>query len=94
MAIPTQHHIVILGSGFAGLRTAIELKKRASRLKQARITLVDARADHVYTPLLYEVCTGSLMPGICADDLRVRELKRRNFPAFRFCFSGRKFRLR
>ena len=91
MAIPTQHHIVILGSGFAGLRTAIELKKRASRLKQARITLVDARADHVYTPLLYEVCTGSLMPGICADDLRVRELKKGvTFPLSDFCFSGKK----
>lgn len=58
MPLPPPHHIVILGAGFAGLRTGLELLKRRARLGNTTITLVDANAEHVYTPLLYEVAMG------------------------------------
>ena len=60
MHTPPQHHIVILGAGFGGLRTALELEKRRARLKDFHVTLIDKRSEHVYTPLLYEVSTGAL----------------------------------
>lgn len=60
MSVPHAHRIVILGAGFGGLRTALELLKRRVRLGNATITLVDANAQHVYTPLLYEVAMGCL----------------------------------
>lgn len=72
------HRIVIVGAGFAGLRTALELAKRRARLKQSEITLIDRNAAHVYTPLLYEVasgeldepskaCVGELRSGVCVQ---------------------------
>ena len=66
------HRIVIVGGGFAGLRTALELVKRKARLRAFEITLVDRETVHVYSPLLYEVCTGGLEKddGSMAKDLR------------------------
>lgn len=63
MPVPHPHRIVILGAGFGGLRTALELLKRRVRLGHATITLIDANAEHVYTPLLYEVAMGCLGTG-------------------------------
>lgn len=60
MPVPQPHRIVILGAGFGGLRTALELLKRRVRLGNATITLIDAGEEHVYTPLLYEVAMGCL----------------------------------
>jgi NADH dehydrogenase len=70
------HKIVIIGAGFAGLRTALELEKRCARIKECTITLIDRNAEHLYTPLLYEVssggleeateqCLGELKSGVC-----------------------------
>lgn len=60
MPLPPPHRIVILGAGFAGLRTALELLKRRARLPAAEVILVDANDEHTYTPLLYEVAMGCL----------------------------------
>lgn len=60
MPVPQPHRIVILGAGFGGLRTALELLKRRVRLGNATVTLIDANEEHVYTPLLYEVAMGCL----------------------------------
>lgn len=49
-------NIVILGAGFAGVRTAIELAKRAKEL-DFRITLIDKNNYHTFTLSLYEVAT-------------------------------------
>ncbi len=88
------HRIVIVGAGFAGLRTALELAKRRVRLKTFEITLIDRNADHVYTPLLYEVssgeldvrskaCVGELRSGVCVRfDSYVNIVKKKNI---RFC---------
>lgn len=62
-----KHRIVILGGGFGGLHTAIELHKRRARLKTHEIVLVDRFNEHVYTPLLYEVGTGLTRPDEACD---------------------------
>lgn len=50
-------NILILGAGFAGLRTALLLSKQIRRFPEYKIILVDERLDHVYTPDLYEIAT-------------------------------------
>ncbi len=66
------HKIVIIGAGFAGLRTALELEKRCARMKSCEILLIDRRAEHLYTPLLYEVSSGELQASnrSCSGDLK------------------------
>ncbi len=66
------HKIVIIGAGFAGLRTALELEKRCVRMKSCEILLIDRRAEHLYTPLLYEVSSGELQASnrACSGDLK------------------------
>ncbi len=49
--------IVILGGGFAGLRTALVLAKKLPQNSTYRILLVDERPVHLYTPDLYEIAT-------------------------------------
>jgi len=50
--------IVILGAGFGGLSTAIELSKRVGKRKDCEIVVVDKQTHHLYRPWLYEVATG------------------------------------
>ena len=71
MTQPAPHQIVIISAGFAGLRTALELEKRRARLGACQITLLDKHGEHIYTPLLYEVCTGELGKSkqYCVEDL-------------------------
>lgn len=49
-------NIVILGGGFAGLRTALKLNKKLAA-HGFKITLIDERDTHIYTPDLYEIAT-------------------------------------
>ncbi len=51
--------IVILGAGFAGIYTAINLKKLK---KDLEIVLVDYNNYHLYKPMLHEVATSSVEP--------------------------------
>ena len=53
-----EKNIVILGGGFGGLRTALNLEK--SLKKGYRIILVDQNTFHLYTASLYEVAAGEL----------------------------------
>lgn len=52
--------IVILGCGFGGLRAAQRLEHNLAARRRVRITVVSARPDFVYTPLLPSVATGEL----------------------------------
>jgi NADH dehydrogenase len=61
-----EHHVVIVGGGFAGLHTALGLKRAP-----VQVTLIDRRNFHLFQPLLYQVATGSLSPGDIAAPLRV-----------------------
>lgn len=57
--VENQKDILILGAGFAGLRSAIRIsKKLPKKLKQLyRIVLVDEHPVHVYTPDIYSIAT-------------------------------------
>lgn len=53
-------HIVIVGGGAGGLELATRLGKKLGRSKQAKITLLDENATHLWKPLLHEVAAGTL----------------------------------
>lgn len=63
---PDQHHVVIVGGGFAGLHAA----KRLGKLGYT-VTLLDKRNFQLFQPLLYQVATGSLSTGDIAIPQRV-----------------------
>ncbi len=67
------HRVVIVGGGFAGLQAA-----RAASRHDLDVTLVDRRNFHLFSPLLYQVATGSLGPGEIAVPLRSVFRRRRN----------------
>lgn len=50
--------IIIVGAGFGGLMTALELVRRKDKLGGREIFLIDRNPHHLYTPLLYEIATG------------------------------------
>lgn len=54
--------ILILGAGFAGIYTAINLSRRLRKRKDVEITLVDGNRYHLFKPMLHEVATGSVEP--------------------------------
>lgn len=47
-------HITVVGGGFGGVKTALELAKN----KKARITLISDKPDFQYYPALYSTATG------------------------------------
>ncbi len=61
--MPHQHQvktkIVILGAGFGGVYTFLNLRKLVSP-KKAEITIINKTNHFLFTPLLHEVATGSL----------------------------------
>ena len=60
-----QHHVVVVGGGFAGLWAT-----RALAGDDVRITLVDRRNHHLFQPLLYQVATAGLSAPDIAAPLR------------------------
>lgn len=52
--------ILILGSGFGGLYTALHLEKKFSRNANIDITLVNRENFFLFTPMLHEVAAGDL----------------------------------
>lgn len=52
--------ILILGSGFGGLYTALRLEKKLSRHSNVDITLVNRENFFLFTPMLHEVAAGDL----------------------------------
>jgi NADH:ubiquinone reductase (H+-translocating) len=61
----TQHRVIIIGGGFAGLYAAKALGRAP-----AQVTLIDKRNFHLFQPLLYQVATGGVSPGEIASALR------------------------
>jgi len=57
--------VVILGAGFAGLTAA-----RTLAGADVRVTVVDRRNHHLFSPLLYQVATAALSPGDIAYPIR------------------------
>jgi NADH dehydrogenase len=52
--------IVILGGGFAGVTTALELAKRCAGVLPVQITLVSEQNFFLFTPMLAEAATGAV----------------------------------
>jgi NADH dehydrogenase len=63
------HHVVIVGGGFAGIECAKALGT-LGRTQDISVTLIDRRNFHCFQPLLYQVATGGLSPGDIAAPLR------------------------
>lgn len=53
-------HVVVLGAGFGGLKTFLQLTKKTT--DDFRVTLVDDNNFFQFSSLLHEVATGSLFP--------------------------------
>jgi len=81
------NRIVVIGGGFAGLRTAVELDKRRARLKDRSITLIDPSPAHAYSPLLYKVATSELE---APTDARGEGLRRGATVSFETCSKPHK----
>ena len=56
----TRHRIVILGGGFAGLYTAIELDREFASRPDVQVTLVNRENFVLFTPMLHEIAAGDL----------------------------------
>ncbi|MFP5070139.1 NAD(P)/FAD-dependent oxidoreductase [Pseudonocardia nantongensis] len=60
-----RHKVVIVGGGFGGVQAAKALKGA-----DVDVTVVDRTNHHLFQPLLYQVATGILSPGLIAPALR------------------------
>jgi NADH:ubiquinone reductase (H+-translocating) len=67
------HRVVVIGGGFGGLNVT-----RALADADVEVTLVDRTNYHLFQPLLYQVATGILPPGLIAPALRHILTKQRN----------------
>jgi NADH dehydrogenase len=76
---PTKPHILILGGGYAGVYTALELEKELRRSGDFAVTLISKENFFVFEPMLPEVASGSLDPRHIVNP--IRHLLRRT----RFC---------
>ena len=56
----SKHHILILGGGFGGLYTALELEKALKNDSDIEITLVNRDNYFLFTPMLHEVAASDL----------------------------------
>lgn len=61
--------VVILGAGFGGVYTFLELRKRFSS-RRVEITFVNRTNYFLFTPLLHEVATGSLAHHQVVESIR------------------------
>ncbi len=66
-------HVVIIGGGFGGLRTARDLARAP-----VRITLIDRSNHHLFQPLLYQVATAGLSAPSIAAPIRHILARQRN----------------
>jgi NADH:ubiquinone reductase (H+-translocating) len=67
---PAKTRIVILGGGFGGVYTARHLERLCKRRPEVEIVLVSRDNFLVMTPLLFEVCSGTLDLRHCAFPIR------------------------
>jgi NADH:ubiquinone reductase (H+-translocating) len=56
----SRHHVLILGGGFGGLYTALELEKALAHDPESEITLVNRDNFFLFTPMLHEVAASDL----------------------------------
>ncbi len=78
MSANNQHHVVIIGGGFAGLAAASNFKSN-----DIKVSLLDKRNFHLFQPLLYQAATGSLSPSDIASPLRAILAKQKNVTVYK-----------
>lgn len=64
--VAQRHQVVIIGSGFGGLKAARSLKHA-----DVDVTLISRTTTHLFQPLLYQVATGILSEGEIAPTTRL-----------------------
>ncbi len=69
--------IVILGAGFGGLFTALELERRLRKETGLEIRLLDARNFHLFSPMLHEVTSAIIEPRHVVWPIRALSSKKR-----------------
>src|SRR3954462_6817995 len=67
---PPKTRIVILGGGFGGVYTARHLEKLCKRRADVEVVLVSRDNFLLMTPLLFEVCSGTLDLRHCSFPIR------------------------
>jgi len=78
MSINQPKRILILGGGFAGLYTAMQLEKTLARDPDVEVTLVNRENFFLFTPMLHEVAASDLDLTTIVNPVR-KMLKRVNF---------------
>ena len=78
MQMPNKTKILILGGGFGGLYTALELEKQVGDDPNIEITLVNRQNFFLFTPMLHEVAASDLDITTIVNPIR-KLLKRTNF---------------
>src|SRR5882724_4073265 len=76
--MPNKTKILILGGGFGGLYTALELEKQVGDDPNIEITLVNRQNFFLFTPMLHEVSASDLDIPTIVNPIR-KLLKRTNF---------------
>ncbi len=66
----TQHRILILGGGFAGICAAQRLERFVARNPGVEVTLVNRDNYFLFTPMLHEVAGGDLEPQNIVNPIR------------------------
>ena len=74
----SQTKILILGGGFGGLYTALELEKKFGKGAGVEITLVNRENFFLFTPMLHEVAASDLDITTIVNPIR-KMLRRTNF---------------
>src|SRR5687767_801290 len=74
----TSERVLILGGGFAGLHTAVQLEKLLKDRPDVQITLVSRDNYTLFTPMLAEVAGGGIEPSHIVNPIRA-SLKRTEF---------------
>lgn len=69
-SVPIRHRIVILGGGFGGVATAQRLEQLLAHRPGVSVTLVSESNFLLFTPMLAEVASSSLVPRHVAAPLR------------------------
>lgn len=68
--VPPRHRIVVVGGGFGGVAAAKRLEELLAHRPDVNVTLVSRTNFLVFTPLLAEVASGTLIPRHVAVPLR------------------------
>lgn len=78
-----EHHVVVIGGGFAGLNIVQGLKNAP-----CKITIVDKTNSHVFQPLLYQVATASLTESSISQPIREIFKNQQNVNVLMGCAIG------